>query len=152
MNQSDNPRWEQMAESELEELVAGGIASIDAPPDHVAEAARAAFEMRDLDGQLRRLTATDAMAVVRDDDTDRADVRVDLDDGTVGVSVERVAGGWHVTGTAPGSSTITVTSTGGGSATVDVDDTGYFEHTLRAGVGEAVRVIVGDRFVTPWMP
>lgn len=152
MSHSDDTHWANISDTELEQFVASGVEAIDGPPPHVGEAARAAFELHDLDGRLMRLTADDTLAAVRDDDSDRADVDFETDQGPGSVSVERVVGGWAITGTAPGHTTVTVTSSGGSVATLDVDDSGYFEHTLRTGVGQAVRVVIGGRLVTPWMP
>ena len=149
---SDNTDWNKLSDPDLERLVGQGVHALDHPPDNVGVAARAAFEMRDLDGQLSQLLLDDSLATVRDGDDDRADLSFSTDQGPGSVSVERRDGAWRVTGVAPGQSSVTIVSTGGATAQAIVDDGGFFDHTLAAGPGEAIRVVIGGRLVTPWLP
>lgn len=144
--------WENATDDELEALVAAGVDALETPPLDVAAAARAAFDLHDLDASLARLI--EEAAVVRATDDDRADASFETDDGRVTVSVERDRGAWHVRGTAPTGAAIAVRTTSGDRALVDVDEGGYFDHTVEADAGVVVRLEVGDpvAVVSPWMP
>lgn len=145
---------ESLTPSDADALLAqlrAAAAVADAPPEHVLEAARAAFELRDLDAQLASLVSDSAetgnAVLLRDAVGDSAYRVVVFEAGQVSVELEVAAtsSGRRLIGVVSGGAAgeLTVQYADGTRVDGEVDDIGRFALDVPAGLAR-LRLLGSD--------
>jgi hypothetical protein len=111
--------------------VAAVYDQLDPIPELVREAARAAFELRDLDAELVPLMESLATTAVRGGDEDQL-VSFALDGLEIDLGSHRGRHGWQLVGQVTGDVTSMTVQTMAGSESVDVDGYGRFRAAVSA--------------------
>lgn len=117
-----------------DEPVLAALASVydqlDPVPPLVSEAARAAFELRDLDAEVMPLVESTAMTLVRGDDDSWLSFAVE--DLEIDLGARRELQGWQLVGQVTGAVRELTVHTLVGTQTVDVDAHGRFATAVSA--------------------
>lgn len=156
---TDAPEEGSAADDALVERLRSVAGSVDAVPEHVVEAARAAFSLRDLDARLAELVSDSldlddrvgAGPVLRGEGSPRS-LTFETGDVSVDVEVSGYDGRRRVVGLAVGVSPgpLTVEYDDGSVVHADVDDLGRFAADVPAGRAR-LRLAAQDRpVITAW--
>jgi hypothetical protein len=117
-------------DAELLAIVSSVYNSLDPVPELVSQAARAAFELRDLDAQLLPLVESVATTAVRGEQDQW--VSFALDGLEIDLGSHRDSHGWRLTGQVTGRVSAMTVQTMAGSQDVEVDDYGRFRAAVNA--------------------
>ncbi len=121
--------------TDLDEILLNQVAAVydqlDPVPELVREAARGAFELRDLDAELVPLVESLATTAVRGGDEDQL-VSFALDGLEIDLGSHRGRHGWQLVGQVTGDVTSMTVQTMAGSESVDVDGYGRFRAAVSA--------------------